>query len=220
MAEGRGEVLYSLMFQPDDNPQFHALRAAHQAQFGVSIAYLKERVGAGTEYANELARAVLSERGGYFELKEMPEEFGGALGDPLPYRLVAPGEARTLLEELEQLTVDVAEGTIPVRSMSLYLLYAGGSLRARQKMFVFDHANGSPPFAQGAWLPDVLPRFFKLRLDVDEGVSLPPGLSLRRGVLFFLAPVNRDDGRALLAQFSRTSATVDLGTRPTSTVRN
>ena len=65
------------MFQTDD-PQFDALRAQHQTRYGVSIAYIKSRVEPGTEYANEVARAVVSPSGGYFELAEMPEEFAGA----------------------------------------------------------------------------------------------------------------------------------------------
>ena len=67
--------------------------AERQAQYGVSIAYVKQRVGTGTEYANEIARAVLSPQGGYFELAEMPEEFAGALGGGVSHRLVADAEA-------------------------------------------------------------------------------------------------------------------------------
>ncbi len=204
---------------PQYDPEYDALRAAHQDRHGLTIAYLKKRVGEGTEYANEVARAVLSPLGGYYQLAEMPEEFAGAVGGGVTHRLVGDGEAWETLRAVQALVAGVAQGTSPVRAVSLYVLYAGGSLRARRRMFVFDQPPGGPPFAHGAWQPETLPRFLKLRLDCGDGVS-PVALGLPQGVLFFLAPQGRDDGRSLLATLARTPATQDLGTRPAPTMMN
>ncbi len=205
--------------EPQHDPDYDALRAAHQDRHGLTIAYLKKRVGEGVEYANEVARAVLSPQGGYYQLAEMPEEFAGAVGGGVSHRLVGAGEAWETLRAVQALVAGVAEGTRPVRAVSLYALYAGGSLRARRRMFVFDQPPGGSPFAHGAWLPETLPRFLKLRLDCGDGVA-PDALGLPQGVLFFLTPQGRDDGRSLLATLARTPATQDLGTRPAPTMMN
>lgn len=201
------------MQQFDDNPQFSTLRAAHRVQFGLSIAYVKRKVGTGTEYINEVARAVLSPTGGYYELAEMPEEFAGALGENVSHRLIGPDEARETLQSLQTLTAEVAAGTLRVRALSLYVLYAGGSLKARRGMFVCDW-GADTLFQHGAWQPDVLPRFFKLRFEADG--DAPPGLP-QSGVVFFLAPRHAADGQALLATFARHPGAVDLGARPMPT---
>lgn len=207
------------MFSHDDNPEFSALRAAHQSQHGLTIAYIKRRVGEGLEYSNEVARAVLSERGGYYQLTEMPEEFAGALGDGVSHRLIDGEEAWEALREIKALVETVSQGTQAIHSLSLCVLYAGNSLRRRQKMFVFDHTMGEAPFTHGVWQADLLPRFFKMRLDCGDAPGLPT-LGLTRGVVFFLAPQNRDDGRALLAILARTPATQDLGNAPMPTTVN
>lgn len=203
----------------DDDPEYASLRAEHQEQHGLTIAYIKKRVGEGAEYANDVARAVLSAQGGYYQLAEMPEEFAGALGAGVSHRLIAPPEAWETLRQVQALVEAIQEGTQPVRSVSLYALYAGGSLRARRRMFVFDQRPGEAPFAHGAWQPQTLPRFFKLRLDCGDAPA-PAELGLTQGVLFFLAPQNRDDGRSLLATLARTPATQDLGARLTPTRMN
>ena len=196
-----------------DNPDFNAVRAAQSERHGLTIAYIKKRVGAGTEYANEVARAVLSEQGGYYQLAEMPEEFAGALGGGVSHRLIAPLDALALLAQMQAFVESVLSGTIAVRAASLYALYAGGSLRMRREMFVLDQKPGEMPFSQGRWQPGTLPRFLKLRLDCG-GLPIPPALGLSeglsQGVVFFLAPQNRDDGHALLATLTRTPGTQDL----------
>lgn len=203
----------------DDDSEYASLRAQHQDRHGLTIAYIKKRVGEGTEYANDVARAVLSAQGGYYQLAEMPEEFAGALGAGVSHRLIAPSEAWETLHQVQALVEAIQRGTQPVRSVSLYALYAGGSLRTRRRMFVFDQRPGESPFAHGAWQPQTLPRFFKLRLDCGDAPA-PIELGLTQGVLFFLAPQGRDDDRSLLATLARTPATQDLGARPALTRMN
>ena len=201
------------MFAYEDDPEYAALRAAQQERHGLTIAYIKKRVGDGAEYANEVARAVLSNQGGYYQLAEMPEEFAGALGGGVSHRLVHDKEAWEILQQVQTLVTEIASGTQAVHAISLYALYAGGSLRTRDKMFVFDQRPGEPPFMHGAWQPESLPRFFKLHIDCGDSPALS-GLGLTQGVLFFLAPQNRDDGCSLVATLAHTPTTQDLSARP------
>ena len=195
------------MFMPETD--FDAVRAAQSERHGLAIAYIKKQVGVGTEYRNEVARAVVSESGGYYQLAEMPEEFAGALGGGVSHRLVSPPDALALLSEMQALIEGILTGTQAVRAASLYALYAGGSLRSRRGMFVLDQKAGEMPFSQGRWQPNTLPRFLKLRLDCGVQPA-PPALGLTQGVLFLLAPQHRDDGHALLATLTRTPGTQDL----------
>ena len=208
-----------MLIAHDDDPEYASLRAEQQDRYGLSIAYIKKRVGEGAEYRNDVARAVLSAQGGYYQLAEMPEEFAGALGTGVSHRLVADAEAWETLRRVQALVSSIQSGTQAVRSISLYALYAGGSLRTRRRMFVFDQRPGEAPFAHGVWQPETLPRFFKLRLDCGDA-PFPTELGLTQGVLFFLTPQNRDDGRSLLATLARTAGTQDLSGRPTLTRMN
>ncbi len=207
------------MFQTDD-PQFDTLRAQSQSRYGVSIAYIKSRVGSGTEYANEVARVVVSPSGGYFELAEMPEEFAGALGNSVSHRLVAPSEALDTMRRIERLAVAVIRGDIAPRALSLYVLYAGGSLRRRQEMFVLDCKRGEPFFAHGALQAGVVPRFFKMRLDAGDDEAALASLGLTGGVHFLLTPAHTDSGRCLIGAFARTGETQDLSAFPAPAVMN
>ncbi len=208
---------------PDNTADFAALRAAHHDRHGLTIAYIKKKVGAGTEYANEVARAVVSPHGGYYELAELPEEFAGALGAGVTHQLIAPADAWQTLMQVQALATRILTGEHPVRAVSLFALYAGGSLRTRRRMFVLDQRPGEPPFAHGAWQPDLLPRFLKLRLDCGEAPAPPvPGLETLtdKSVLFLLAPQNRDDGHALLATLTRTPGAQDFSTQLAPTTVN
>ena len=196
------------MFMPETT-DFDAVRATQSERHGLAIAYIKKQVGAGTEYRNEVARAVVSEAGGYYQLAEMPEEFAGALGSGVSHRLVSPPDALALLARTQALIEGILTGSRVVRAASLYALYAGGSLRSRREMFVLDQKAGEAPFSHGHWQPDILPRFLKLRLDCGTQ-PVPPALELTQGVLFLLAPQHRDDGHSLLATLTRTPGTQDL----------
>ena len=197
----------------DDDPKWASLRAEQQARHGAAIAYIKRQVGEGTEYVNEVARVVLSEAGAYFQLTELPEEFVGALGTDVSHRLVGEAEALATMERLGELVQAVAAGDLRVQSLSLYVLYAGGSLQARRAMFVFDHKPGdAAPFAHGVLLPRRVPRVFKLRLHMEPGRE-PDGFP-SNGTLLFLAPSHTDGRQCLLASIARAGDVRDLGVQP------
>jgi len=199
------------MFQSDDNGAFDALRATQQSRHGLAMAYIQEQVGPGTEYANEVARAVLSDAGGYCHLTEMPEEFSGALGAGVSHRLVSQTEAHKTLLHLRQWTEAIASGASPLHTLSLCVLYAGGSLRQRRELLICDHKPSQEPFLHGTWQPNALPRFFKARIETKDDPLLLAHLGLpASGVVFFVAPSNTDDGRCLLATITRTESAIEL----------
>lgn len=204
---------------PADDSPFDALRAERQAQFGVSIAYVKAQVGPGVEYANEAARAIISPQGGWVQLHEMPEEFAGAGGAGVTHRLLPRPTLPTALARWNALLEAAARGDLRFRKLSLYALYEGGSLRDGHGVFVLDHAQGKPAFSAGAWQAAVVPRFLKIcvHADGDEAVAAQFGLPVR-GVQFLLVPGHTDNGGALLATFAPAPGSVDLSTRPASSV--
>jgi hypothetical protein len=196
-----------------EDPTWSVLRAEQQERYGVAIAYVRRQVGAGNEYSNEAARVVISEKGAFFELLELPEEFVGAVGEGIETRFLSEEASTGLLGQVRKLAEDVASGHLAVHSVSLYLLYAGGSLRSKEGMFVLDKPSpGAPVFAHGKWQKD-LPRVFKLRLRLTAGHKAPSGLP-QDGVAFFLTPNNMDGGQCLLTTIPRDQAAQDLGAFP------
>ncbi len=199
----------------EDYAAFDLLRTERQAQYGLAIAHIQEKVGLGTEYANEVARAVLSPAGGYCHLHEMPEEFTGVLGTGVTHRLISEAEAHLFMAQVKRLTDAVLAGSLPIQAYSLYALYAGGSLRTRRAMFVCDCPAGEAPFQQGQWQPETLPRFCKLRVDVSHSAFAALGLP-QGGLVFLLPPAHTDDGRCLLVTITRTPGRSTIQTRPAS----
>ena len=67
------------------------------------------------------------------------------------------------------------------------------------------------PFSHGAVAAAARSRASSSCVWTAATSAAPPALGLTRGVVFFLAPQGRDDGRSLLATLARTPATQDLG---------
>ena len=211
--------LLSPLTQTTEDSPFDALRAERQAQFGVSIDYVKAQVGPGTEYGNEAARAVVSPQGGWCQLTEMPEEFAGATGAGVTHRLLPRPELLATLARWNALLQAVIRGDMQFRKLSLYALYEGGTLRNGHGLFVLDCALGRPVLAHGAFDPAVVPRFLKVcvHADNDARLALEFGLPLR-GVQFFLVPSHTDNGGALLVTLAPSPGSADLSARPASPV--
>ena len=106
-----------------------------------------------------------------------------------------------------------------LRSVSLYVLYAGGSLRTRQALFVLDHKHGEPPFAHGGFQPGVVPRFLKVRL--EPGRTRPPSPPTAwRPASTSCSPRPTRYRACLLGTFTRTPGQADLSARPASSLIN
>lgn len=174
-------------FDPLQKVELAMLRAEHQKRYQVMIDYVKSKVGEGFEYLNSVVRVVVSPRGAYYELTDLPEEFCGAIGPNIERRFVAPTEAIAVLQRaVEAISKISAENT---RQFSMLVLYTRRGLVDRKNCFVYEYVaplNGIAPVPLeiGEFRPDAMPLFFKIKLDSDLA---PAVFSLPRGLLFCMA---------------------------------
>ena len=189
------------------------LRAEYQKRFQVMIDTVKRLVGEGIEYRNTVVRVVVSETGAYYELTDLPEEFCGAVGDDLERRFVAPAEAVALLKR----AVEAASGATSenTRHLSILTLYTRRGLVDRKNCFLFDYTpddtRSRAPVVIGKFQPDVMPLFFKVKMEADFAEEV---LGFQGGLVFCMA--NAGD-RHLLIQVRHTGDQItDLGALPLS----
>jgi hypothetical protein len=162
------------------------LRSEARRRFQVMIDYIKEQVGEGYEYANDLVRVVLSDRGCYYEFRNMPEEFSGAVGSGFQHEFVTTATGLALMEQIHQLVLQATEAD--TRELSLLCIYGHDALLNRENTYVHHRSvaeeGDEGPVTIGNYRPGVLPLFFKLKVDSDLAL---PFLGAGRGVLFFVA---------------------------------
>lgn len=175
--------------------------------------YVKQQVGEGMEFSNEIVRAVVSSNGCYYEFRELPEEFSGALGE-FNHRFVGFTETLQLLERFYQLPH--TEFFRTVREVSLFVVYDRLDWMSYQNIYAYHFqrsARGDRVVEEvrGAIQRHQLPRFFKLRLIASQA---PEGLSFASGMMFFIANPGE---RHLLVEIPYTQGSVsDLMARPLS----
>ena len=164
------------------------LRAEARRKYQVMIDYIKAQVGEGCEYLNDLVRVVLSERGCYYEFRDMPEEFSGAVGSGFQHEFIGSARATELLAKIQQM-VEMSDDS-NTREMALLVVYSREGLYNREETYIYhDNAEGETeedmgPITSGRFRAGVLPLFFKLKVDSELALPL---LGARRGVLFFVA---------------------------------
>jgi len=197
------------------NPRERALAAGGPPQgnsrqdYQVMIDYIKDQIGDGHEYVNDLVRVVLSDRGCYYEFRDLPEEFSGAVGSGFRYEFVGSKQALDLLKAIHELALDAE--TQETREISLMVIYGWDGLFRREDTFIYqwarDEAGGEEgPMVLGAYRPERVPLFFKLKVDSDRAEPL---LGTRRGVLFFVA--NLSDQHLLVRIPHQGPGVTDLG---------
>lgn len=171
--------------EPIHKVELALLRAEHQKKFQVQIDYIKEKIGPGVEYRNAVARVVVSPRGAYYELLDLPEEFSGGISDAVEVRFISTEEAVDLFTravgECGQAT---PENT---RQICVMALYTRTGVADRKNCFLHDYqpqAANASAVVLGKFRPGVLPLFFKLKFDTDGASGL---LGMSRGVVFCLA---------------------------------
>ena len=169
-----------------DQLQLAMLRAEARRKFQVMINYIKEQVGPGTEYSNDLVRVVVSERGCYYEFLDMPEEFSGALGTGFQYQFIGSAEGQAVMEQINQMILQSSEAN--TRELSLLVLYDRKGLFDRDATYIYHRLHRGDqnvgPSVVGQFRPGAMPLFFKLKCDCDLAL---PILGTARGVLFFVA---------------------------------
>jgi hypothetical protein len=174
-------------FDPIQKVDLAMIRAEHQKRFQIQIALLKERVGEGTTYRNSVAQVVVSEEGAYYELNDLPEEFGGAAGENVNYRFVTESEAAAHLDRaVDALPRANWENT---RHISVFALYSRRGLADRKNCYVYEfrpeeYAPERPPLVIGTFQPGVMPLFFKVKIDADFAQE---ALGMERGMMFCMA---------------------------------
>jgi len=155
-------------------------------EYQVMIDYIKGQVGEGREYLNDLVRVVLSDRGCYYEFRDLPEEFSGAVGSGFRYEFVGTQKGLDLLQAVH----DVALGpeSAETHEISLMAIYTWDGIFRPEDTFVYHwrryEGRQEGPVMVGIFRPEVLPLFFKVKIDSDLAEPL---LGVRRGVLFFVA---------------------------------
>lgn len=191
------------------------LRAEARRKYQVMIDYIKDQVGEGSEYLNDLVRVVVSERGCYYEFREMPEEFSGAVGSGFTHEFIGSGEAFDILSKLQQM-VELSDES-NTRELALLVVYSREGLHNRDETYIYqngidgDGEEAVEPVAFGRLRPGVLPLFFKLKVDSDLAVPL---LGARRGVMFFVA--NLTDQHLLVSIPHEGAGITDLSQVPSS----
>ena len=174
-------------FDPLQKVELAMLRAEHQKRFQTQISLLKERVGEGIAYRNGVVEVVVSEDGAYYELNDLPEEFGGAAGENVERHFITESEAIALLKRtLDTLPRANAENT---RHISVFVLYTRRGLADRKNCYVFEYRPEEytperPPLVIGQFQPDVMPLFYKLKIDSNLAED---ALGMERGMVFCMA---------------------------------
>ena len=205
-------------FDPIQKVDLAMLRAEHQKRFSTQIALLKERVGEGIVYRNGVVQVVVSEDGAYYELNDLPEEFGGAAGEHVERHFLTENEAIALLtRSVETLLRANAANT---RHISVFVIYTRRGLADRKNCFVFEyrpreHMEDAPPLIIGKFQADVMPLFYKIKIDGDLAEE---ALGMQRGMVFCMA--NAGDRHLLIRAPFIGQEVHDLGDDPaTSTIQ-
>ncbi len=162
------------------------LGQVERPEYEVMIDYIKDQVGDGSEYTNDLVRVVLSDRGCYYEFRDLPEEFSGAVGSGFRYEFVGTEQGLLLANTIHDLALGPASAD--THELSLMAIYGWDGVFKPDDTFVYHWRNyggeEEGPTMLGMFRPDVLPIFFKLKADSD---LVEPILGTRKGVLFFVA---------------------------------
>lgn len=196
-----------------DSEWFLEQSEADRGAVQVLARYVKQQVGEGLEFSNEIARVVLSGNGCYYEFRELPEEFSGALGE-FTHHFVGVKDTLALLERLYDLPR--TEFIHEVTELSLLVVYDRFDWISYQNIYAYHCQRGA---LDGRLIEDIrgsirrgqLPRFFKLRLLSERA---PEGLIFARGMAFFIANPGE---RHLLVQVPYSSGSVlDGQARPLS----
>ncbi len=194
------------------------LRAEYQKRFQVMTAFVKEKVGEGVEYRNDVVRVVVSETGVYYELNDLPEDFSGAVSDRFTHSFVAPEAGVALLGRAIELTRQAT--TANTRHLSIFALYTRRGIIDRKNCYMYefradDEHPDRPAVSAGAFRPGVMPLFFKVKLHA-EGAQEAIGLA--SGVLFCMA--NAGDRNLLIRIPYDGDQVVNLADLPASNTIN
>lgn len=179
------------------------------SSYGAGIAAIKEEVGDGERYENELAVALVSERGVWCECRDLPAEFTGASGIPYVLRHLGDAEGiaycRRLYDAVHQVPVT------PGNAASMLVLYSRNALVERRNAYVYhfdatDLEMSPLPRELGTYRTDTLPRFLRCRITCRDPLDEAP---FSNGSAFMIAGVG--DGNLAVEIPRGDTGLVDLG---------
>jgi hypothetical protein len=194
---------------PSQRLQLDVLEEEYRRRHGVAIEWLKAEVGEGETFQNEVGRAVLSDRGGWFECIDLPMEFSGAAGGPCERSYLSDAELVALTAALAGIAASPISPAI--QSLGLLVLYSRAGVLDEREAFVFQTRRGPDgeerrPIRAGEARPGALPALVRCRIDSREPL---PGIPLQKGTLVCLRGVGE---RNLLVLLSHEGEDVrDLG---------
>ena len=163
------------------------LKEEYQQRHGVAVEYLKRAVGPGQEFANGVARVVISETGAWFECIDQPMEFSGAAGGRAVHHFVSDSDALSLLERLRDLAESAEAGD--TRLCRLLVLYEPTGIVEEKGVHVV-HFEPKDPFDPararhvGQFRLSELPLLYRCRFDTTRAI---PGISFKQGVVLCLS---------------------------------
>jgi hypothetical protein len=175
-------------FNDTEQAAIDRLIEAYYTRHGAAIDLIKAEVGDGHRFENAVARAVVSPRGAWCELIDLPVEFSGIAGPGASHRFVGDAEAIALVRALAQCVPP--DATKPTALVDILALYSASGLLDRQDVFLWRAPESGDASGHrrtvGAWRPNVLPLFLRARLNGRHDI---PGIEFERGVVAFLADV-------------------------------
>ncbi len=206
------------LFDPMQKLELALLRTEHQNRYQLQINMVKELVGEGIEYENSVVRIVVSDVGAYYELKDLPEDFTGGIGDDMNRNFLSQKEAVTLLSRLFDARKRITLKN--TRQFILMVIYTRTGIIDRKNCYIYDHRvnqwnDKDKPFEIGHFQPGVMPLFFKIRIDADFGEEL---IGFKRGISFCMA--NAGDRHLILRLPNEGEYLTDLGGLPMSQTIN
>ena len=160
------------------------LRSRARRKFQALIDFVKENVGEGHEYSNDLVRVVISDNGCYYEFIDLPEEFSGAVGTTFAAQFVPSPVGSELMGNIHELACMSNESN--TNELSILALYDKQGLYWPEAVYIHHFTRGEEtlPATVGWYRPGVLPLFFKVK--VDSAIARPM-LGIDRGIIFFVA---------------------------------
>ncbi len=206
------------LFDPMQKLELAMLRTEHQNRYQLQINMIKELVGEGIEYENSVVRVVVSETGAYYELKDLPEDFTGGIGDDMNRNFMSQKEAVTLLSRLFDARKRITQEN--TRQFIFMVIYTRTGIIDRKNCYIYDHRRSKwnpddKDFEIGKFLPGVMPLFYKIRIDADFGEEL---IGFKRGIAFCMA--NAGDRHLILRLPNEGEYLTDLGGLPMSQTIN
>ena len=163
-------------FAPSEKLQLSMLRAEHQKRYQMTIEFVKERLGEGTEHVNEIGRLVTSPNGASCELTDLPEEFCAGLGPGVNITYLEENAIAPLLQACCNLLLP--ENIALVRRLRVTMFYSRRGLLDSRNCYCVDYPDSQSstgaPRVIGAYKADSVPLFFRITCDAEE--SPIPGL--------------------------------------------